>query len=278
MNVDTQLPRDFETLRQRVLEHRQTLPKRLAQVAAYAIDNPDEIAFGTAASIAAAAGVQPSTLIRFAQHLGYDGFTSLQLVFRERLRGRTLSYDERLAALSPAGRNGSESRAILDGFVAAATKSLDMMTTSIRDQELEKAVGLLAGAETIYVLARRRSYPVAGYMAYAFAKLRIRAHVVESPAGLDPELLSFATPRDAAIAVSFSPYASSTVDAAHLLADQGVPVVAITDSAFSPLAQSARVWFDVAEADCAGFRSLSATMALAMTLTVAVAEKRRSAA
>jgi len=64
---------------------------RIAQVAAYALDNPDEIAFGTAASIADAAGVQPSTLVRFAQHLGFDGFTSLQSVFRQRLRERNSS-------------------------------------------------------------------------------------------------------------------------------------------------------------------------------------------
>ena len=64
-----------------------------------ALDNPDEIAFGTAASIAASAGVQPSTLIRFAQILGFDGFTSLQSVFRERLRERTVSYEDRLKAL-----------------------------------------------------------------------------------------------------------------------------------------------------------------------------------
>src|SRR5690606_10698174 len=89
-------PRDYETLRETILEQRSVLPKRIAQVAAYALDNPDEIAFGTTASIAASAGVQPSTLIRFAQQLGFDGFTSLQSVFRERLRERNTTYEERL--------------------------------------------------------------------------------------------------------------------------------------------------------------------------------------
>ncbi|TKB31105.1 MAG: MurR/RpiR family transcriptional regulator, partial [Mesorhizobium sp.] len=97
--MDGRVPRDFETLRTTILERRTSLPKRIAQIAAYALDNPDDIAFGTAASIAASAGVQPSTLIRFAQQLGFDGFTSLQQVFRERLRERNSSYDERLAAL-----------------------------------------------------------------------------------------------------------------------------------------------------------------------------------
>lgn len=55
------LPRDFDGLRALILGQRESLPKRIAQIAAYALDNPDEIAFGTAASIAVSAGVQPST-------------------------------------------------------------------------------------------------------------------------------------------------------------------------------------------------------------------------
>ncbi|HWK67404.1 MAG TPA: MurR/RpiR family transcriptional regulator [Rhizobiaceae bacterium] len=274
MNAEPQLPRDFETLRARILEKRDELPKRIAQIAAFSLDNPDEIAFGTAASIAASAGVQPSTLIRFAQHLGFDGFTSLQAVFRERLRERNNSYEERLKALR-GGAGQTKGGAIMRGFIDAASRSLESISRSLDDESFERAVAKLAGAETIFLLARRRAYPIASYMAYALGKLKISHQLVESASGLEPEMISFATPRDAVIAVSFSPYAAATIDNARQLSDQGVPVIAITDSSFSPLAQSATEWFEVAEADCAGFRSLSATMALAMALTVAVAERRQ---
>jgi DNA-binding MurR/RpiR family transcriptional regulator len=269
-----ELPQDFESLREMILEQRQSLPKRIAQVAAYALDNPDEIAFGTAASIASSAGVQPSTLIRFAQHLGYDGFTSLQSVFRQRLRERTTSYEDRLNALRGGG-DGGKYRGILEGFVAASSQSLDSLLGKVDDAALEAAVDRLVGAETIYIVARRRSYPIASYLAYAFGKLGVRYQLVDSSAGLDPEMLTFANGKDAAIVVSFSPYAGATLDHAAALTEAGVPVVAITDSAFSPLAQSAFQWFELAEADFSGFRSLAATMALAMSLAVAVAEARR---
>lgn len=275
--TDAPTPQDFETLRSTVLEQRDTLPRRLAQVAAFCLDNPDEIAFGTAASIAASAGVQPSTLIRFAQHLGFDGFTSLQGVFRERLRERTTSYEERLDALraaSGAGLSGG-SRRLMEGFAAAAAKSLDAMTRGLDEALLDKAVSTLAGADTIYLVARRRSFPVSSYLAYAFGKLEIRSHLIDSTAGLDPEILSFATPADAAIVVSFSPYAPATIENARWLQARNIPVVAVTDSSFSPLAQAANVWFEVAESDFSGFRSLSATMAFVMGLAVSVAERRR---
>lgn len=274
--MEEQIPRDFEALRAAIYDRRQTLPKRIAQVAAYALDNPDNIAFGTTASIAASAGVQPSTLIRFSQLLGFDGFTSMQVLFRDRLRERTPSYDERLAALRAKVNTDADHRSVLDGFVAAATTSLGNMARTIDEAQLDKAVSVLAKAETIYILGRRRSYPIASYLAYALGKLGVRSQLVESASGLNAEIIGFATPADAAIALSFAPYASETIEETASISALGASVVAITDSAFSPLAQSANVWLEIAEADFAGFRSLSASTALAMTLAVSVAEKRRT--
>lgn len=272
-----ELPRDFDGLRALILARRERLPKRIAQIAAYALDNPDEIAFGTAASIAVSAGVQPSTLIRFAQHLGFDGFSSLQSVFRERLRERNSSYEERLATLREDDGSIAGNHRILDGFLTASRKSLDAMSRTIDEATLDRAIGMLAGAETIYILARRRSYPVASYLAYVLAKLEVRAQLVESASGLNPEMISFATPKDVALVVSFSPYTPATIEDARSLAARGVPVVAVTDSAFSPLAGFATIWFEVAEADFGGFRTLASTMALAMALAVGVGEARRTA-
>jgi DNA-binding MurR/RpiR family transcriptional regulator len=268
-------PQDFEALRAAILLRRRELPKRLVQVAAYALDNPDEIAFGTAASIAESAQVQPSTLVRFAQQFGFEGFSGLQQIFRARLKERTSSYEERLRNLEQDGAALSESASIFNGFVAAAHRSLDALAGGVDPQAFERAVEILAGAETVYLIAKRRSYPISNYMAYAFGKLKVKSVLVGTSAGIDEDLLAFAGPKDAAFAVSFSPYASESAGQARALASRGVPVVSLTDSAFSPLADCSKVWFEVAEADHAGFRSLSASMAFAMALTVSIAEKRR---
>lgn len=268
-------PQDFDTLRTAILERRSELPKRLTQVAAYALDHPDEIAFGTAASIAQSADVQPSTLVRFAQHFGFDGFSGLQLLFRARLRERTSSYEERLRALEQDGAALAESTTIFNGFVAAAHRSVDAIAAAVEPDAFERAVTLLANAETIYLIAKRRSYPISSYMAYAFGKLKVRCQLVGTSAGIDDDLLAMAGPSDAAFAVSFSPYASESAAQARALAARGIPVVSLTDSAFSPLVECSKEWFEVVEADHAGFRSLSASMAFAMALTVSIAEKRR---
>ncbi|MEO8684503.1 MAG: MurR/RpiR family transcriptional regulator [Devosia sp.] len=268
-------PRDFDALRGVILERKGELPKRLTQVAAYALDNPDEIAFGTAASIAVSANVQPSTLVRFAQHFGFDGFSGLQLLFRARLKERTSSYEERLRALEQGGARLAESTNIFNGFTAAAHRSIDTLSAAVDPAAFERAVDILAAAETIYLIAKRRSYPISSYMAYAFGKLRVKCQLVGTAAGIDDDLLAMASRRDAAFAVSFSPYASESAQQARGMAQRGINVISLTDSAFSPLAECSKEWFEVVEADHAGFRSLSASMAFAMALTVSIAEKRR---
>ena len=55
-------------------------------------------------------------------------------------------------------------------------------------------------------------------------------------------------------------------------------MVSITDSPFSPLTQLAGLWIEVSEANFEGFRSMAATLTLAMTLTVAIAERREQRA
>ena len=255
-----------------MVEMKDELPKRLAQVAAYSLGNPDEIAFGTAASIAAAADVQPSTLVRLARHLGYDGFSDLQSIFRSRLKEKHLTYEERLSNLEQGGKHVEETE-LLRGFLNAASQSISRLAATVDPAQFALAVDMMADAETIYLIAKRRAYPLTAHMAYALGKLGIRYVMVASPNGVEPEMAQFATDRDIAFAVSFSPYASETVAYAQAFAERGVPLVSITDSVFSPLTSHSTVWFEVAESDYSGFRSISASMALA--LPVAIAEKRR---
>lgn len=268
-------PKNFEALRTLILERRRELPKRLAQVAAFALDNPDEIAFGTAASIATDAEVQPSTLVRFAQTFGFDGFSALQAVFRARLRERNSSYEDRLVELEGGDAVAAGSAAILNSFIGAAHRSLDNLSAAIDPQKFESASRLLASAGTIHLIARRRSYPIATYMAYALSQLKIRCQIAGTASGIDDDMLALADEGDAAFAVSFSGYAPETSAQAAALAARGIPVVSLTDSAFSPLAECSTIWFELVEADHAGFRSLSASMAFAMALAVAIAEERR---
>ncbi len=270
----TEAPDSFDGLRTLLLSRHDAMPKRLKQLAAFALQHPEDMAFGTVAGIAEHAGVQPSTLVRFAKSLGYDGFSHLQQIFRDRLRERFPDYRERLKSLRDAEGHHVHAASLLDGFAQAAAVSLERMRGSVRPEELSRAIETLAKADTIYLLGARRVFPVIAYCAYAFGKLGVRAILIDHVGQLGPEQLATATGRDAVLAISFTPYAPVTADLAAAAAQRNIPVVAITDSAFSPLVTSADVWLEMAEADFGAFRSLSASFALAMALAVGTAEKR----
>jgi DNA-binding MurR/RpiR family transcriptional regulator len=268
------IPADFETLKDRLIQIKSDLPKRLQQVAAFALDNPQEMALGTASSIAARAEVQASTLVRFAQAIGFAGFSDLQAVFRSHLRDRWPDYSERMKALHATAMDSGDPTHLLAGFADSANASLTRLRQTIVRADLDRATDLLSAAEMIYLIGQRRAFSVTHYLAYALAQLGVRATLVDNVGSLGIEQAANATRDDALIAVSFAPYTPFTVDMTRRARAKGTPIVVITDSPLSPLAGLADVRFEIAESDFGSFRSLAATFCLAITLAVALAEKR----
>lgn len=275
MNTNAEAPRSFDELKARLIERQHDLPRRLAQVAVYAVANPDDIAFGTAATIAQKADVQPSTLVRFAKTLGYSGFSDFQAVFRRRLQDRWPDYEERLSSLGRRSDQTAGAFGLMGDFIETSINSLVHLRDSVDPKMLEKGVKALADARMVYLVAQKRAFPVASYMAYALAKLGIAVNLVDNIAGLGNEQLSSAGSEDLIVAISFTPYSPATVDMINDANRRTVPILAITDSPFSPIAAPAFAYFEIVEDDLGAFRSLSGTMCVAMALSVGAAERRR---
>ena len=266
-------PPDYETLRRRIIAERAGMPKRLAQIAKYAVDHPDKIALGTVGSIASEVGVQPSTLVRFAQTLGFQGFSEFQAVYRRQLQQRWPDYQDRISSLRSKA-NGDPGTDLLAGFSEATINSILKLRETCDGERFAAAAEIVSKADTIYLIGNRRAFPAASYLAYLLGKLNMRYRLLTNMGDMGGFELSGASARDTLIAISFTPYSPSTVEIATHAAGQAVPVISITDSTFSPLAHIARVWLEVVEEDYAGFRSLGATLCLCMALATYAAKLR----
>ncbi len=267
-------PKTYEALNKRIIQRKGELPKRLKQVAAFVLEHPDEIALGPAAKIAGRAGVQASTLIRFAQCFGLAGFSDMQDLFRAHFRARWPGYPQRLKTLHAIASDRNDPSRFLEGFAESATASIARLRQSLLPDDLQRAIKSLSAARTIYLLGQRRAFCVSHYLAYAMAQLGVRAVLIDNAGGLGAEQLAHSSADDALIAISFQPYSKLTVELAAQAQRKGVPVIVVTDSPLSPLAELATCRFDVVESDFGSFRSLSATFCLAMTLAVATAQMR----
>ncbi len=266
--------RTYDELRAAISARHASLSRRLRQIAEFALENPNDMALETVAVIAERANVHPSSLIRFGNAFGYDGFSDMQRVFRSRLVDRLPSYSERIKSLRGA-REGEFRTAeeLLNHFSAAGIHTLEHLRDEIRPDSLDQAIELLARADIIYVAAQRRAFPVAAYLGYAIRHLDRRTHLLDNVGGMLAEQARAMTSQDVLLAISYTPYSPETLDLARHAQEVGSPVLAITDNPLSPLAPLATVKFEVEEAQLQAFRSLAASMCLAMTLVVGLRQR-----
>ncbi len=272
-------PGSFEALQRSIAEHYDGLSLRLRQVAEYVLAHPDDVALDTVAVIAGRARVPPSSLIRFAKALGFDGFTEMQRLFRARLIERAPSYGERIRGLGDGHEADHRLPArVLDAFAAASVEALERLRDSLPTERLERALDLLAAAEVIYVAGQRRAFPVAAYLCYLLSQLERRSHLLDSVGGMLEQQARGMIARDVLLAVSFRSYAPEVLSLVKDCHARAVPVIAITDSPLSPLVRFASVSFEVVEAEVQAFRSLSASMCLALALVVSLGHRLESGA
>ena len=267
----------YDTLVRTLSERYAELPPRLQGIARYAADNPEQMALATVAEVAAGARVPPSAVIRFAQALGYDGFLALQGVYRERLVARSATYRERIEALRRTGRDSGE---VLPQLVDSAVGELERLREHVDPALLGRAARLVLSGERVHVLAQRRAFPVAAYLAYGLAQLEVPAILMDSVGGMLKQQAALLRRSDVLIAASFRNYSPEVIEAAQTCHRNKVTVIAITDHAASPLAREAALRFDVGDNLAQPFRSLVGPMKAAQALVLAVgyaqAERRRT--
>jgi DNA-binding MurR/RpiR family transcriptional regulator len=268
-------PGSYEELRAVLSSGAVRLPRQLRQVAVHLSQNPSDIALGTVVEIAQNAGVQPSALVRFAQTMGFPGFSDLQNVFKDYVKINWPESRERGAATVAQSHAGDPDFRIVSGLVKASVASLTQAPEMIDFATFAMIADLMAGAETIYLVGSKRAFPATVYMALALSQLGVRNSLVDNVGSIAFEQIGFASARDVVFAISFSPYNSITPTLAATAKQNGALVLAITDSPLSPLAPLSRAWLEISESEFGGFRSLAATMAVSMSLVLAVAQRRQ---
>jgi DNA-binding MurR/RpiR family transcriptional regulator len=268
-------PSDYESLVALIQADYARLSRSFQAVGRYLTQHPNDVAVQSINDIAARCDVHASSLVRFAQHLGYTGFKELKDIFHRRLATAAPGFETRVGALKAdlqLHRRGSP-KGFLGDLVARDIATLQDLFSTTEDADLSRAVDLLEAAETIYIVGQLRSAPIAIFMRYVLTMLRRPVVLLDASGGLATEMARVMRPKDVLFAISFRFYAEEVISIAEEAHADGVPVIAISDSGLSPLAKCATVLFSVAEGDDAFSRSLAAPMCLAQAVVVALASR-----
>jgi DNA-binding MurR/RpiR family transcriptional regulator len=275
---------------QRIRDEMPQLSRQLKAIARYVLQHADYLVLERIQDVAERCGTQPSAVVRFAKHFGFHGFQELKQAFsddfrrhrlgqrpdvRERLRPRLEARPDGDAERAPhAGTDdthGPDGTEIAFDVIDGACAGVKQLQRQIRAEDLRHALGGLARARTLWVVGVRRAYPVASYLAYALQSLDKPVQWVDLAGGMQDGQLRGLRPDDALIAISFAPWAEETLHAARVARTLGASVIALTDTADSPLARIATVSLNVPESSTQGFRALTNAVTVAQALFVGLA-------
>ncbi|GAB4449524.1 MAG: MurR/RpiR family transcriptional regulator [Rhodocyclaceae bacterium] len=229
--------------------------------ARYLLEHPQDIAVESMRSIAGRIGVQPPTMVRLAQSLGFDGWPQLRALYVERVRSRPEPYALRARDLVRRG----DPKALIAESLRAQQANLERAQAEDPGAQV-RAARMLARARTVHVAGFRACHAIAFAFHYLYRLFRDSVCLLAGEAGtLEMQLRSIG-PKDATVIISFAPYSREARLVATAARRTGGRIVAITDSMVAPIALAADETILIPVASTSFFPSITPGIAVAETL------------
>lgn len=214
------------------------LPRRLQTAARYMLDSPDDVALLSMRAQARRAGVPAATMTRLAKRLGLDGYDDVRALYAGAMRDGTLGFASKASVQVEAQKLHGE-RALAADMALTLSRQIARLAEPAVLDHLVDAADRLHQARRVYCLGLRSCHAAAWHFHYMLSLLSDKSVMLDDSGGIGLDAIRDVGASDVVLAASVEPYARATIDGARYAAAQGVPIVALTDSEVSPLAQIA---------------------------------------
>jgi len=241
------------------------LTPELRKAAAYVLENPNDVGVSSIREIADAAGVKPNSFVRMARSIGFEGYDDFRVPFRDEIRRGGMSFPDRarfLQSLAKGGRLGG----LYADMVASAIRNIEDSFAGISAQDMQSAAQTIWNARQVFVLGVGVNSANAVNFAYLAGTGMDQFHAIPRPGSTIADDLARAGDRDVLITMTCKPYRAEIIEAAALAREQGVRVVAISDSPASPIVIGAEHGFVISADTPQFFPSSVSVIAVLETL------------
>ena len=185
----------------------------------------------TASRLGSVVGVSESTVVRFANELGYEGYPSLQRALEELVKKR-LTTLQRIEVSKERVKKDHVLTSVLQSDMENIKETLE----SVNEEEFRHAVELLMNARRIYILGVRSCAALASFLGFYlnFICDDVRLIHTNSVSETFEQMLNV-DEKDVVVGISFPRYSKRTVKVMEFVKSRGSACIAITDSQLSPL-------------------------------------------
>jgi DNA-binding MurR/RpiR family transcriptional regulator len=246
------------------------LSKGQKLISVYILKSYDKAAFMTAAKLGMSVGVSESTVVRFANELGFSGYPKLQKALQELIKNK-LTTVQRLELSNDFGTDADA----LKGVLKADIENIRATLEKINPYTFEQVLNSIFEAKNIYIIGLRSSTALSEFLGFYLNIILQNVRVVSYGISDIFEQMINVHDGDLVIGIGFPRYAAKTIDALDFSKGRGATVVAITDSLLSPLATKADYTL-IAQSNMASFvDSLVAPLSVINALIMAVGMREK---
>jgi DNA-binding MurR/RpiR family transcriptional regulator len=230
-------------------------------VARYIVDHLDEAAFLTAEELARRASTSSSTVVRFSQALGFEGYPELQQAAIEEYRTTIAS-----AGAAGGGALFSFDHSELEGSLSADYANLEETARKLTAEQVDQSVAALATAQRIVIVGVDQMAFFASYLRHTLSLLDIRAEIVASTGGESLQRLGRIDDETLVITLSAGRAHPLLLRAMKLALHRGARTLAISDATMSEVGEHAEMTLYFSSNSPSFTRSNTALMALVQAL------------
>jgi len=239
-------------------------------VAQYIVDHLDEAAFQTAEELARRASTSSSTVVRFSQALGFEGFPELQQAAREEYRRRPAGSNGTAAAGAAVAPLFSLDQTEYETALATDHVNVEETARKLSRSEVEAAVEAISAADRVLIAGTDQMAFFASYLRHLLMLLDIRAEVVASPSQEALGRLSRIDETTLVIGLSAGRPHPLITRTMKLARHRRATTLAITDATLSEVARLARLRLYYSSNSPAYVRSHVALLSLLQALAYGV--------
>jgi DNA-binding MurR/RpiR family transcriptional regulator len=239
-------------------------------VAQYIVDHLDEAAFQTAEELARRANTSSSTVVRFSQALGFEGFPELQQAARDEYRRRVGQSGIAPEALTAATPLFSLDHTEFEAALAADHVNVEDTAHKLSRSDVEAAVDAIVTAEKVLIAGTDQMAFFASYLRHLLMLLDLRAEIVASPSQEALGRLSRIDATTLVVGLSAGRPHPLITRTMKLARHRKAPTLAITDATLSEVARLARIRLYYSSNTPAFVRSHTALLSLIQALAYGV--------
>jgi DNA-binding MurR/RpiR family transcriptional regulator len=232
-------------------------------VARYIVDHLDEAAFLTAEELARRASTSSSTVVRFSQALGFDGYPELQQAAIEEYR---TAAGEGESQTTQTGSLFDFDHSEFEASLGADHANLEETARSLTREQIEASVAALATAQRVVIVGVDQMAFFASYLRHMLSLLDIRAEIVASTGGESLQRLGRIDEDTLVIALSAGRAHPLLMRAMKLALHRRARTLSISDATLSEVGEHAELTLYYSSNSPSFARSNTALMALVQAL------------